>query len=201
MQPKPATDDQVTAMSEQPRLDPLIEYLFRLVRETENSGIARTALAELRRGAGKGPQWPASVYAHVLRYVNPKTGRVGENIALNIATLFALAPVKFDGSERDNMGRVLAKVRDITGSESIERRFRLLLESEPEDLAGHLRQAVSLADSHSVPIGWNRLLWDLRGLNSKDDEKRQRVIRSWARSFWTNTSPVEATTNTGNATD
>lgn len=195
MQSSSASDDQVISTADQSKPDPLIEYLLRLARESENSGPARVALAKLRRGAGKGPEWPASVYAHVLRYVSQKSGRDGEDIALNIATLFALAPSKYDGSDRDNIGRVLARVRDATGSDSIERRFRLLLESEPEDLAGHLRHAVSLADSQGVSIGWNRLLWDLRGLHSKDDEKRQRVVRNWARSFWTKSKPEDSATN------
>lgn len=162
----------------------LIEHLLQLAREREAGGPGRAAIAELRRAAGKGPHWPAAVYKHVLPYLGPQPTAEDEEAALYVATLFALAPAPNDGDESQNLGAVLAQVDRASGSDSIERRFRLMLQSETDDLPGHLRHAVSLAQAKGVHIGWNRLFEDMKHLMSGNPDRRQRVIRQWARSFW-----------------
>ncbi|MEJ2252071.1 MAG: type I-E CRISPR-associated protein Cse2/CasB, partial [Candidatus Lokiarchaeota archaeon] len=66
---------------------------------------------------------------------------------------------------------------------SIEKRFITLLKCNPEDLAFHMRQTISLAKSEKIPINWNELFFDLKRWPY---ESRFPPYEKWAQSFWKN---------------
>ncbi len=160
------------------RTSPLLEHLFKLKRE-DNRG----PLAELRRGAGEYPNYSERVLRHVAPFFPKEAKPSRENALLMIATLFALHPSDHDADL--NMGMILRMVGEKKGSmEAVERRFLSLLGASPDELATHLRHAVSLAEGVGVSIGWYRLLRDVEKLLSGYEENRQYVVRAWSRSFW-----------------
>ena len=73
--------------------------------------------------------------------------------------------------------RRLWKERDETAT--VARRFAVLLECDPRDLATHLRHAVSLLKTDEIGLDWANLLFDLARWNDPD----RRVQRRWSRDF------------------
>jgi CRISPR type I-E-associated protein CasB/Cse2 len=60
------------------------------------------------------------------------------------------------------------------------KRFIALVDSERDDLAGHLRQAVSLLNAHDIAVDWAQLLLDLR----RWDSEFRSAQWQWSRDFW-----------------
>jgi CRISPR system Cascade subunit CasB len=153
-----------------------VEYLEKL-----EAGQDRAALAALRRSLGKSPGQAAEAHRHVL-WVSPPSW---EELAYYlVAGLFALHPASWRKEEGDkqltNFGASFAWLRSKTDSDSIEKRFVALLDCHEDDLAEHLRHAVSLLKSKEIPVDWAQLLRDLRNWNHED----RFVQRRWARAFW-----------------
>src|ERR1043166_318223 len=96
----------------------------------------------------------------------------------------ALAALRASPPERGgagiSVGRALARVRDKSGSESIEGRFVALLDAHAEDIGHHLRYAIALLRSNEIPIDWDKLLSDVLAWDHED----RGVQRRWARNFW-----------------
>ena len=106
-----------------------------------------------------------------------------------VASLFALHQISWQGDEKfdykRNLGASFAKLQASSdGNESTEKRFVALLNSHQEDLANHLRHAVSLLKSKEIGIDWLQLLKDLQRWDNDD----RRVQRDWAKAFWSSTS-------------
>jgi CRISPR type I-E-associated protein CasB/Cse2 len=161
----------------------LVSHLTALCRREE-----RGALAELRREAGNWPRCTERALRHVVPFFprddSPWRTRQHEDAMLLVATLFALNPSPHDGHE--DMGAVMRRTGQVRKSpESTEARFlRLLGARDEEEIATHLRHAVQLAAGAGAPVGWSRLQRDLVQLFSGDEDRRQRVVRQWSRSFW-----------------
>lgn len=154
-----------------------IRYLEELARNED-----RAALAKLRRGLGKNPGEAAETHRYVLRF-NPEPWE--ETAFYLVAGLFAMHPESWPLKEADkrltNFGASFAWMKSKSDSESsIERRFVALLDCHEDDLAEHLRHAVSLLRSKEIPVDWLQLLRDLRNWN----QENRRVQRNWARAFW-----------------
>lgn len=148
---------------------PFIEYLESLCDD-------RGALAALRRGLGRPPGTVASMYPYVVPWL-PESRR-NESIYYLVASLFAYHPATAD---EGNMGSHFASTRKSdTDTTALERRFTALLAAHPDDLATHLRQAVSFLRSKEVPVNWHRLFHDLQHW-AYDDRP---VQKQWARAFW-----------------
>jgi CRISPR system Cascade subunit CasB len=163
-------EDKGDIMTEQKR-HPFISSLEKL-RDEKN----RAALAKLRRGLGRKMGAP-EMYPYVVPYL-PDYPRGQENYFL-IASLFAMHPESSHGS--GTLGKVFRRIlQESGGSDSVEKRFTTLLSGDLEDMGGHLRHAVSLARSRSVPIDYHRLLHDLEYWDHKD----RFVQLEWARDFW-----------------
>lgn len=154
----------------------LIEYLEKLQDPGDDKPANRAALAALRQGLGKPPGTVASMYPHVMKFVSPKTSRREEEAYFIVASLFAFHPAP-GGS--GNLGKSLAMLKE--KSSSIEQRFVALLESHREEVVEHLRHAVSLLRSNSIPVDWNELLPHVIHWDHED----RWVQRQWAREFWT----------------
>lgn len=145
--------------------------------EARDDGPARAGLAALRVGL-------RSQYGHCVEAMPHVTPYLGERETDNdrwffaIATLFALHPQ--DQPQRESLGGTFARLRK--ESDSIEKRFQLLLACDEENLWEQLVQIVSLLKSKNVPVNWFRLLDDLTR-NNWDDPERPIQLR-WARDFY-----------------
>jgi CRISPR system Cascade subunit CasB len=149
-----------------------VGYLEKLY-ETDD----RAALAQLRRGIGKEPGTAAEMFKIVVPRLPHGLSPYQEDAYFLIAALFASHP---EAGGQGNLGTAFARLKAATDSESIEKRFIALLNSHEDDLATHLRHAVSLLKSTNVPIYWQRLLVDVQHWGHAD----RFVQRQWARAFW-----------------
>lgn len=144
---------------------PFISRLYELSDRED-----RAALAELRRGFIN-PLAPLPFVAPFLRRDAPRW----EEEALSlVGALFALHPMRGNLSLASAM-RILSE-----RSDSVALRFRALLDSEPEDLATHLRHAVSMIGSRDLGIDYDDLLRKVRGWGHEE----RWAQRGWARDFW-----------------
>jgi CRISPR system Cascade subunit CasB len=158
------------------REERFVEYLEELERNED-----RAALAALRRSLGKNPGEAAEAH----RYVLPFNPPVREELAYYlVGGLFALHPQSWHRDEGDrgwtNLGASFARLGSEVDSKSIEKRFVALLNCHEDDLAEHLRHAVSLLRSKEIRVDWLQLLKDLRSWNHPD----RFVQLGWARAFW-----------------
>lgn len=145
----------------------------------------RGALAALRRGLGKPPGAALEMHRYVVPWLGEQERPWSDAVHYMVASLFALHPQP-GGS--GSVGSALARVAASTGAASTERRFVALLNCHGDDLSRHLRQAVSLAKAHEVPIDWNRLYQDLMGWNHHSGY----VQRRWARDYWGSSGSAQA---------
>lgn len=137
----------------------------------------RGALADLRRGLGKGPGEAPEMFPYLAPFTQNLSYRRERDFYL-LASLFGLHPQSWNGDHAGNIGASLRAIGDEGGG--VERRFVALLNARWADLDDHLRHVISLCAAHDVPIDWNSLLADLR----RWDAASRSVQRSWARSFW-----------------
>lgn len=154
----------------------------------------RAALARLRRGLGKSLGESAERDLWVFNALGSDVLRsFEEDAATLVASLFALwhqGDRPLPDQLPKNLGASFAHLHDLTHSESglapservesVERRFTILLNSDPQDLPDRLRHAVSLLRAQDVPVDWGQLLRDI--LNWKRLDRR--VQRDWARAYW-----------------
>lgn len=165
------------------KVERFVDYLEKLEARGD-----RAAIASLRRSLGQPPGLAGEAHRHVL-WINPAEWE--EPSYYLIAGLFALHPSHWrreEGEKRTtNFGASFAILQAKVDSASIERRFVAILDSHEEDLAEHLRQAVSLLKSHEVPVDWTQLLRDIRGWRHES----RYVQRQWARAFWTASNSLD----------
>ncbi len=153
----------------------------------------RAALANLRRGLGKRFGTAPEVFPFVTRYA----GIYEEEDFALVGSLFALHSEKNWLSEdkeksKRNFGASLRWfVGESSAEVSTERRFVALLNCDREDLATHLRQAVSLLKSKEIPVDWLQLLQDVRHWNNET----RFVQKKWARSFWRGADDEKSNSN------
>ena len=149
----------------------IVDFVDALEKVREDDD--RATLAKLRRGltehAAECEMW---VFAH-LHGAAPEH----EEPALLTAALFAVHPQK---GGRGSLGAALRRLRTETASESLDKRFAVLIDSHPDELPARLRQSVSLLKSKEVPVDWRRLLSDLLDWGGP----RRPVQRTWARDYW-----------------
>lgn len=120
----------------------------------DNAGRAR-----LKRNAGRTLHEARDVHRVFFRALPYEVaGRPEEDIYFLVATLYPLAEARSDGA---SLGATLRVVRQLRESESIDRRFQALLDSDMEQIRFRLRQMVRLIAASEQRIDWNRLLNDL----------------------------------------
>lgn len=102
-----------------------------------------------------------------------------------VATLYGYNARTING----NFGHTMRMLKQKADSDSIERRFRILLDAEFDmvdgkpaggELAFRLRQLVRLTAAHEVGIDWPQLLMDLCAWSHPNKPVR----KAWARSFY-----------------
>lgn len=154
-------------------------------------------LAALRRGCGERDSVEGRCpWFHGLVY-----GVASEPTAFLVASLLAQykTSVIQSGGHRlkGNFGITWRKAIAGTDSESIKRRFHILLDSEFDprtgdgDLPYRLRQMVRYAAAQGVGLDWPELLRHVRSWNSPE----KWVQKAWARAFFVNERPEDAPSN------
>jgi CRISPR system Cascade subunit CasB len=154
-----------------------------LIPALESLREDRAALANLRRGLGQPRSIAPAMQPYLISLIPEDATRWQEQSHYLIAALYALHPKNTtEGNLGQHFNRAVAQAGE-GGGEAIERRFVALLDAHPEDLAFHLRQAVSfLKSKEEIAINWQRLFYDVLAWNH--DERRADVQRQWARGFW-----------------
>lgn len=144
----------------------------------------RAALAALRRGLGKEPGTASEMYRYVMPWISADTSWRDEQNYYLVAALFAWHQVSWVGSldqrGRSNFGASFKRLLNATESDSMNRYFTALLNSQRAELPHRLRRTVGLLHAHDIPVDWARLLRDLRGWESPS----RWVQRQWAQAFW-----------------
>jgi CRISPR type I-E-associated protein CasB/Cse2 len=153
-------------------------------------------LAALRRGCGeRNPIEGRCPWLHGLIY-----GVASEPTAFLTASLLAqykTSVIKSKAhSAKGNFGQTWKRAIQGSDSDSIKRRFHILLDSEFDphtgdgDLPYRLRQMVRFAAAKGVGVDWPELLKHLRSWNSPD----KWVQKAWARAFFDNERQDDAPT-------
>lgn len=153
-------------------------------------------LARLRRGCGERDPVEGRC-PWLLGHIH---GVAGEATAFLVASLLAqykTADIRAGRHHLDgNFGQTWKRAIAGNDSESIKRRFHILLDTDYDpwtgdgDLPYRLRQMVRYAAGKAVGVDWAVLLSDLKFWNHPD----KRVQKSWARSFFSNERPEEVAT-------
>lgn len=159
----PSTRDRATAF---------IEHLRRLADRDD-----RGALAALRRSLQEPSGVAMSACPYVVPFLPAEQDPYRERMFFLVAALFALHPTHASGV---SLGHAFRRIDQGAGSESTRARFVALLDAHPDDVADHLRHAVSLARAHDVPLDWVRALKDLLGWRSSE----RWVQRKLAHDYW-----------------
>jgi CRISPR system Cascade subunit CasB len=143
----------------------------------------RGALAALRRSLQDPNGMAASAFPHVVPFLPKEQSPLRDRAYFLVAALFAQATTHELGvSIGDAFRRIQAASGAADGKDnpSIRSRFVALLDAHPEDVADHLRHALSLARAKDVAIDWEQLLRDILRLGYAD----RPVQRRWAQDFW-----------------
>ena len=168
---------------EEKKISPFIEYLTSLTPESDGG-----ELAVLKRGLRYSPAEDVDMYRYVAHFVpEEQRGTWREKIYYLVAALYAFHML--DTKENLNFGNhMAAAAKQMKDPTSTERRFTLLLNTDSDDLAYYLRQAVSFLKSKDVKINWNNLFDDLNqwGLPGRPAQKR------WANGFWGYQTPTDS---------
>ena len=138
--------------------------------------LDRGELATLKRNAGntlgeaRGVPWFFRLLHVEEEWRNPE-------ICFLVATLIGLNKYTGEG----NLGASARRLAHHPNSspESVDRRFRILLDSDREQLAYRLRQMVKLMASREVGVDWAQLLMDLRQWHWSGKPPRK-----WAEKFY-----------------
>jgi CRISPR system Cascade subunit CasB len=149
-------------------------FINKLLELSDPAHPDRATLAELRRCLGH--DLGRALY-RVGWLFNGVQGEAAVNDAILVAALFASHQANRAGV---SLGAAFRELKELTGSDSVEKRFVTLLDSEKADLPARLRQAISLLNAKEIPLDWEQLLSNLR---QWDSESRW-IQRMWARDFW-----------------
>jgi CRISPR system Cascade subunit CasB len=125
-----------------------------------------------------------SACPYVVPFLPAEPDRFRERSFFLVGALFALHPDHADGV---SLGHAFRRINGDTAegqkgrdNESIRARFVALLDAHPDDIAEHLRHAVSLARAREIRLDWVRMLKDLLSWRAPD----RWVQRRLAADFW-----------------
>lgn len=150
------------------------------------SGLSRGEKATLRRNAGNTIGESRGAMPTFYRVLPPGVaGGHNEEIYFLVATLYAMNEYKGSG----NFGETMLAVRK-KGSESIDNRMSVLLDSDFDKIDGYqpgggelayrMRQCIKLAESKEEGIDWVRLINDLEFWTHPS----KKVQKRWADSYF-----------------
>jgi len=191
-----------TNTQEHSQIKKFINRLEILAGKTKDKGrykydpelVNRAALANLRRGLGKPLGQATEMFPYVVPYLiatpsshdapaaieSKPLSRWEHEMYFLVAALFALHPPEHYQTGTP-LSVFMGKLYADTDSDSVERRFRAVLDTQDSSrLAYQLRQIVSLAKGHDVPLDYDRLLSQLMAWRSPSRWVQER----WAKEFW-----------------
>ena len=153
--------------------------------ERNDSGSDRATMAALRCGLRHTDGVAVEMMPFVAPFL-PARESARDRYFFQVAALFSLHP-------QNGAQSFAAAFRSLSdnGSDSVEKRFQLLLACRADELFGPLFQCVSLLKSDNLPFNWKRLLDDLYYLDW--DSPTREVQLKWAREFYRKAHPVSAT--------
>lgn len=155
-------------------------------RDDKRKGsAARKALADIRRAARNNLHDTYNfgyVYPHMGEYLGDQMTDEAEWLSA-IGALYALAYTNVPSVKGVSLGEALRRLRDSDkGSDSLEARFMMLLNSREENLPGHLRQIIALLNAAQQNIGldWLKLFHDVQGW----DRGGRSVQKRWLHDYY-----------------
>lgn len=151
-------------------VSPVDEFVRRL------EGLDVGAKARLRRNAGLKLEESRDVFGIFYRLLPPGVPERNQWAYFLVATLYPIAESGHNG----NFGATLRKAQSENNSAGLDRRVETLLDSDSEQLAFRLRQAVRFAKSNRVPVNWRQLLLDLL----QWEHPSRYVQRRWAEAYF-----------------
>lgn len=157
---------------------PTARFVGALTRlESQDRGSDRATMAALRAGLRTSNGVATEMMPFVAPFL-PEREFPSDERFFQIAALFALHP------QNSFSGSFASAFRELAdgNSDSIEKRFQMLLACEGDQLFRQLQQCVSLLASKNIPVNWRKLLDDLV-FNDWDDPNRELQLR-WAREFY-----------------
>lgn len=158
-------------------------FVNRLMELQEREATGELAI--LRRNAGLSLAESRGALGIFYRLLPVNTGYT-EEIYFLVATLY---PHNTKSIEGENLGGALAKLKAIDGSEALDRRVAILLDSgfergsnrlRPGELGFRLRQTIKLLASKEIGVDWQCLLQDLLRWDHPD----RWVQKQWARAYF-----------------
>jgi CRISPR system Cascade subunit CasB len=162
--------------------DPGARFVAQLVMLAERED--RGALASLRRSLQEPSGIAMSACPYVVPFLPAEPDQFRERAYFLIGALFALHPAHEQGC---SLGHAFRRINNETSegkrgtdNESTRSRFVALLDAHPDDVAEHLRHAVSLARSRAIRLDWVRTMKDLLGWPAPT----RWVQRRLANDFW-----------------
>jgi len=178
----------MTAESRSPirdRATGFVEFLLGIAQHDD-----RAALAALRRSLQEPTGIAMSACPYVVPFLPAEADRFVERTYFLVGALFALHP---DNEPGVSLGLAFRRINDDT-AEGTRARFVALLDAHPDDIAEHVRHAVSLARARAIPLDWVRTLKDLLAWRAPD----RWVQRKLAGDFWrTNSDEQPPATSDG----
>ncbi len=174
------------------RVTGFVGYL-RGIAEREDRG----ALAALRRSIQEPSGIAMSACPYVVPFLPPEPDRFVERAYFLVGALFALHP---DHAQGVSLGHAFRRINDGTAegqkggdNESTRARFVALLDAHPDDIADHLRHAISLARGRAIPVDWIRVLKDLINWGAPDRWVQRRLAADFWRSDFDDTHTAPST--------
>ncbi len=149
--------------------------------EAHDDGPSRGDLAALRAGLRAKNGVALEMMPIVARFLGDRESEK-DVWFFAVGALFGLHPLTGGSTQwnQRSLGAAFGQLR--SESDSIEKRFQLLLSCDEDALFRQLIQIVSLLKSHSVPVNWQVLLEDLFWNDWNAVERP--IQKKWARDFY-----------------
>ena len=176
----------------------LVSNLYKLQHDSGDErnrsarGAARAKLAALRASAGRSSEAEFRAMPVLAEFLDDWDSNSNEAARL-VARLFA-DDGRVPENENDQIyqnpsfGTTARAIALNTNSDATERRFLAMLDADEEQMSNHVQWFARMAASHpkdaDTTIYWKRLALDLNDLMGKDQERRHKVKRAWAREYW-----------------
>ncbi len=145
--------------------------------ESNDAGSDRATMAALRSGLRHSDGVALEMMPFLSKFLPPQESKRDARW-FQVAALFALHP---QNTRRETFAQAFRKLAD-AGSESVEKRFQLLLSCHGDDLFRHLTQCVGLLHAQNISLNWYQLLLDLSA--GDWDDPRRTIQMRWAREFY-----------------
>jgi CRISPR type I-E-associated protein CasB/Cse2 len=196
--PAPETDSQTNSATAPSKIFPALQDARNFADQL--AALSPGQRAQLKRNVGQGLPGRGVAWFYNLLYQGDDVGRRLNNaeIYFLVATLYSFNRVttaRDDQHWGTTLGRSMQLAARESGSESVKRRFQILLDADFEggptsELAFRLRQTLQWLKGQNVGFDPARLIYDLQGWTHVD----RFVQKQWARDFFAAPTEVRETT-------